>query len=67
MDIHEQHVGPPALCDFCREPTAADDLEPEESDLWACPACWARFRKEDEDARLRDTSLRLRMPRGEDS
>lgn len=44
----------PVTCDFCGAKTDSDHAVPEESDMWACDACWERFEKEDSNEPLHE-------------
>lgn len=35
--------GVPEACDFCRQPRASDELEPEEAGEWVCHECLRRW------------------------
>lgn len=46
--IEDLRGGVPEKCDFCGEPKAADNLEPEEGGAWVCWDCLDRWEKRDD-------------------
>jgi hypothetical protein len=47
-DIAEFRGGMPAACDFCAQPTAPEQLEPEEAGEWVCWHCLLKWAREDD-------------------